>query len=115
MIDYTWQIDTIECFPTLADRTDVVNRVCWTLIATDGKIVEPYHGSVNLEINLDSKDFISYDMLTSEEVIRWVISNLGEDFVTSLQEQLAQVIAKKTTPQTIKKSLPWASVSEPGV
>lgn len=110
-ISYSWNVNTVDVYPTEKGQTDVIYNVHWRLNATDTQVDakgNPYTSSVYSTQNLDTSDlsdFIDFDSVTSAEVQGWVESAMGEERVQSLKDGLDANIADQINPTSETKQL----------
>lgn len=100
MAEITWSINELE--REVSDG--YVYTVHWRAEAVDGEYTSSAYGSVGLERPED--ELIDFEDLTEETVIGWTQDALGEDAVTTLEENLVNQIEAKKAPTTAK-GLPW--------
>ena len=110
-ISYTWDVNTVDVYPTDGDYTDVIYNVHWRLNAVDTQVDaegNPYTASVYGTQVLDTSDlsgFIDFDSVTSSQVQGWVESAMGAEEVQSLKDSLDANIAGQITPTSETKTL----------
>jgi len=110
-ISYTWDVNTVDVYPTDGDYTDVIYNVHWRLNATDTEVDaegNPYTASVYGTQSLDTSDlsnFTDFDSVTAAQVQGWTESAMGEEEVQSLKDGLDANIAGQITPTSISKTL----------
>ena len=107
-ITTTWSIKQLDCKPQVGNISDYVVTAHWTLIGTDGTYTGSAYGSISFKEDSDKTDYIPYDQLTSEQVIGWVKSVLGETKVAELEANIDTQIADQISPPIITPKLPWA-------
>jgi hypothetical protein len=75
---YEWQIKQLQVAPIADGLTEVVKRVEWNYVCSDGKdsIFMPGYTDFSTP---DSAEFISYEDLTKEDLISWIKSHVNED------------------------------------
>ena len=105
---YTWSIDSLNCFPSLNNENNVVNKVNWRVSATDETYFVNAYGEQAL-LSKTSGDFIPYVDLTEIIVIDWVKESLGADQVASIQTSLDNQITALIKPPIVTLPLPWAN------
>ena len=111
-ISYTWNVSTVDTYPTHEEKDDVVYNVHWRLIATDDANNDadgnPQSASVYGTQMLDVSDLSSFkafaDLKTSD-VQGWVEAALGADEVTKMKASLDAQIAEKVTPTSVTKTI----------
>ena len=111
-INYTWDVNTCDVYPTKSGKSNVVHTVHWRLKATDDanndsegnpQTAETY-GSQSLDTsNLSS--FTNWSSLDAAKVQGWVEAALGADEVTKLKASIDAQIAEKVTPTSVAKKL----------
>ena len=111
-INYTWDVNTCDVYPTKSGKSNVVHTVHWVLTATDdanndaeGNPQTAFRtGGQELDIsNLSS--FTNWSSLKASTVQGWVEAGLGADRVTEIKSQLNAQITEKVTPTSVKKTL----------
>ena len=101
-----WNIVQLERETT----TGRVTTVHWSASLTE----DDYHGYTYGAIGLPEKDptdesFIAFEDLTKEQVIEWLIAELGEEQVESTLSSLEQQIETQKNPP-VSTGMPWDSV-----
>jgi len=110
-ISYTWDVNTVDVYPTDGDYTDVIYNVHWRLNAIDTQVDaegNPYtasaYGTQVLDTS-DLSDFIDFDSVTSAEVQGWTESAMGEEKVQSYKDSLDANIAGQINPTSVTMEL----------
>ena len=111
-ISYTWDVSTVDTYPTKDSKSDVVHNVHWRLKATDdtnkdsnGNIwTADVYGSQVVDTS-DLSSFTAFADLTAGDVQGWVEAALGADEVTELKAGLDANIAEKITPTSVTKTI----------
>jgi hypothetical protein len=100
MITYDWQFLSCEVIPNLDTLENVVKKVEWRLLVSDGINSLSVDGITELSDPKTKVNFIEFSQLTKETVQDWVITHWPEypDVTASLANQL-MVMSK---PQTVK-------------
>lgn len=111
-ISYSWDVGTVDTYPTKDSKTDVVYNVHWRLKATDGSnndsegrpwTAEVY-GSQSLDVS-DLSSFTAFASLDAAKVQGWVETALTADTVTEMKAALDANIAAKITPTSVTKTI----------
>lgn len=114
-ITYDWNFNPLDCYPTQSGCTNVVFNVHWQLHATTGS----YHASsigTQMVGPIDPGSFVSYELLTKEQVQGWVINameTLNPDSVNNLYNSLMNQIENQINPPIISITSPWVNVPIP--
>ena len=111
-IGYTWDVSTVDTYPTKNSKSDVVYNVHWRLTATDdtnkdsdgNNWTATTYGSQILDTSVLSS-FTAFADLTASNVQGWVEAALGADEVTAMKTALDAEIAEKVTPTSVTKVL----------
>ena len=111
-IGYTWDVSTVDTYPTLDGNADVVYNVHWRLNAEDdanqdadgNNWTATVYGTQSVDTS-DLSDFTSFADLTSSDVQGWVETAMGADAVTALKTGLDAQIAEKITPTSVTKTI----------
>ena len=111
-IAYTWDVSTVDTYPTKDSKSDVVHNVHWRLKATDdtnkdsdgNNWTADVYGSQVVDTS-DLSSFTAFADLTAGDVQGWVEAALGADKVTELKAGLDANIAEKITPTSVTKTI----------
>ena len=114
-ITYDWNFNPLDCYPTQSGCTNVVFNVHWQLHATTGSYQA---SSIGTQVvgSLDPGSFVSYELLTKEQVQGWVIDameTLNPDSVNNLYNSLMNQIEKQINPPISSITSPWINVPIP--
>ena len=110
-ISYTWDVNTVDVYPTDEGHSDVIYNVHWRLNATDTQVDaegNPYTASVYGTQVLETSDlsnFTDFDSVTSSQVQGWVEGAMGAEEVQSLKDGLDAKIADEINPTSETKTL----------
>ena len=111
-IGYTWDVSTVDTYPTKDSKSDVVYNVHWRLTATDdtnkdsegNNWTASCYGSQSVDTS-DLSSFIEWSSLKASDVQGWVETAIGSDAVTAMKTALDAEIAEKVTPTSVTKVL----------
>ena len=111
-ISYTWNVSTVDTYPTEGDHSDVIYNVHWRLTAEDdanqdsegNNLTSSNYGSQTLDTS-DISDFTNFDDVTNSQVQGWVEAALGADGVQGLKDGLDAQIAELVTPTSVTRTL----------
>ena len=111
-IGYTWDVSTVDTYPTLDSNADVVYNVHWRLTAEDdanqdadgNNWTASVYGTQSVD-TADIADFTAFADLTSSDVQGWVEAAMGADAVTALKAGLDAQIAESITPTSVTKTI----------
>ena len=111
-IGYTWDVSTVDTYPTKDSKSDVVHNVHWRLTATDdtnkdsdgNNWTATSYGSQGVDTS-DLSSFTAFADLKASDVQGWVEAALGADEVTAMKAGLDAQIAEKITPTSVTKTL----------
>ena len=111
-IGYTWDVSTVDTYPTLESNADVVYNVHWRLTAEDdanqdadgNNWTATVYGTQSVDTS-DLSSFTAFADLTSSDVQGWVEAAMGADAVTDLKAGLDAQIAEKISPSSVTKTL----------
>ena len=111
-IGYTWDVSTVDTYPTKDSKSDVVYNVHWRLTATDdtnkdsdgNNWTATTYGSQILDTS-DLSSFTAFADLTASNVQGWVEAALGADEVTAMKAALDSQIAELITPTSVTKTI----------
>ena len=111
-IGYTWDVSTVNTYPTHNSQSDVVYNVHWRLTAEDdanqdadgNNWTASSYGTQALDTT-DITDFTAFADLTSSDVQGWVEAAMGADAVADLKTGLDAQISLKITPTSVTKTI----------
>ena len=111
-ISHTWDVSTVDTYPTKDSKSDVVHNVHWRLKATDDTNKDSNGNNWTAEVYgsqlVDTSDLSSFKAfadLTASDVQGWVEAALGADSVTAKKASLDANIAEKVTPTSVSKTI----------
>ena len=111
-IGYTWDVSTVDTYPTKDSKSDVVYNVHWRLTATDdtnkdsdgNNWTATSYGSQGVDTS-DLSSFTAFADLKASDVQGWVEAALGADEVAALKARLDAQIAELITPTSVTKTI----------
>jgi len=111
-IGYTWNVSTVDTYPTLDGNADVVYNVHWRLTAEDdanqdadgNNWTATSYGTQSVDTS-DLSSFTAFADLTSSDVQGWVEAAMGADAVQSLKDGLDAQIEAKINPTSVTKTI----------
>jgi len=111
-IAYTWDVSTVDTYPTKDSKADVIHNVHWRLTGTDDTNKDSRgayqtatsYGSQSLDTS-DLSSFTAFASVSKANVQSWVEAALGADKVTELKASLDAQIAEKITPTSVQKTI----------
>jgi len=109
-IAYTWDVSTVDTYPTKDSKADVIYNVHWRLTGTDDTNKDSEgayqtatsYGSERLDTS-DLSSFKAFASVSKANVQNWVETALGADAITELKTSLDMQIAEKVTPTSVQK------------
>jgi hypothetical protein len=114
-INYTWDVNTCDVYPTKSGKSNVVYNVHWRIKATDDSNNDadgnPQKSEVYGTQELDTSDlssFTNWSSLDAAKVQGWVEAALDSDEsgkVATLKTNLDARIAEKISPSSVTKTL----------
>ena len=111
-IGYTWDVSTVDTYPTKDSKSDVVYNVHWRITATDdtnkdsdgNNWTATSYGTQSVD-TADLSSFTAFGDLKASDVQGWVETAMGADAVTALKSSLDAQIADKISPSSVTKTL----------
>ena len=107
-ISYSWNVSTVDTYPTKDSNADVVHNVHWKLTATDdtnkdsdgNNWTSETYGSQDLDTDSISS-FVAFGSLNAAKIQSWVEAAMGADEVSRwkgiLDKKIADDIARTTS------------------
>jgi hypothetical protein len=111
-IGYTWDVSTVDTYPTKDSKSDVVYNVHWRLTATDdtnkdsdgNNWTATSYGTQSVDTS-DLSSFKAFKDLKASDVQGWVEAGIGSDAVKAMKTGLDGQIALLITPTTVTKTI----------
>ena len=111
-IGYTWDVSTVDTYPTKDSKSDVVYNVHWRLTATDdtnkdsngNNWTATIYGSQSVDTS-DLSSFIEWSSLKASDVQGWVETAMGSDTITAMKASLDAQITESITPTSVQKTI----------
>ena len=111
-IGYTWDVSTVDTYPTLESNADVVYNVHWRLTAEDdanqdadgNNWTATSYGTQSVDTS-DLSSFTAFADLSASDVQGWVETAMGSDDVTTLKAGLDAQIALLITSPSVSKTI----------
>jgi hypothetical protein len=111
-IGYTWDVSTVDTYPTLDSNADVVYNVHWRLTAEDdanqdadgNNWTATSYGTQSVDTS-DLSSFTAFADLSASDVQGWVETAMGSDAVTAMKSSLDAQIALLITPTSVTKTI----------
>jgi len=111
-IGYTWDVSTVDTYPTKDSKSDVVYNVHWRLTATDdtnkdsdgNNWTATSYGSQSVDTS-DLSSFTAFGDLKASDVQGWVETALTADTITAMKASLDAQIAEMVTPTSVQKTI----------
>jgi len=111
-INYTWDVSTVDTYPTKDSNSDVVHNVHWRITGSDSSNKDsndnPQTATVYGSVGLDTSDlssFTNWSSLDAAKVQGWVEAALGSTKVTEMKASIDAQIAEKVKPTSVTKTL----------
>ena len=111
-IGYTWDVSTVDTYPTKDSKSDVVYNVHWRITATDdtnkdsdgNNWTATSYGTQSVD-TADLSSFKAFGDLKASDVQGWVEAAMGADEVQSLKDGLDAQIEAKINPTSVTKTI----------
>jgi hypothetical protein len=111
-IGYTWEVSTVDTYPTLESNADVVYNVHWRLTAEDdanqdadgNNWTATSYGTQSVDTS-DLSSFTAFADLSASDVQGWVEAAMGSEAVQSLKDGLDAQIEAKINPTSVTKTI----------
>jgi len=111
-IGYTWNVSTVDTYPTKDSKSDVIYNVHWRITATDdtnkdsdgNNWTATSYGTQSVDTS-DLSSFTAFADLSASDVQGWVETAMGADAVTAMKSSLDAQIALLITPTSVTKTI----------
>jgi hypothetical protein len=114
-----YNVDSIQCYTTYDQYTDVVVKVGWSCIGSGIAETGPQSGSTvslsypnttPLTLNSGSWDtgsFVPFNQLTNEIIMGWVFGQIGESGKDIIDNYVTEQVQQMINPTIVNLPLPW--------
>lgn len=109
-INYTWNFNPLEAYPTASGETDVVFMVHWQLYGSTGSYMSSCIGTQNVSYATGST-FIPFEELTYDIVYNWMTASMGIEQMNNYTASVAQQIDNQINPPILIQQSPWLNTT----
>lgn len=109
-MDLNWNISKLECKTSENGLINIIHKIHWSCIATSSSNDILYSTEVYGSTILSSPDpnnFVSYESVTKEKVVEWLLEALGEKPLQEITAQLQSNLNEQINPSIVSLNLPW--------
>jgi len=106
-INYNWNFNPLESYPTASGETDVVFLVHWQLHASTGSYYASNIGVQPIATLESGSTFIPFNELTKDIVYGWITSSMGSESIDRMYAGLAASIESQINPPVLVQQAPW--------
>ena len=110
MNDYSMTIQEMLCYPQHEGKPNVVYKVRWVLVGTDGAHTACFTATTDIPPELND-DFIIYDNLSEEDVVKWVMTHTSDDLISAARAEIDRQIQNQINPPFVAPPLPWGGLT----
>ncbi len=110
-IQYTWNFNPLEAYPTASGQTDVVFLVHWQLNGVTGSYSGRSIGVQRISSYESGSAFVPFEELTYDIVYNWVTASMGEEQINAITASVAQQIENQINPPILVQEAPWLTTS----
>jgi hypothetical protein len=110
-INYNWNFNPLESYPTASGETDVVFLVHWQLYANTGSYNASSIGVQPIAAFESGSIFTPFNELTKDIVYGWVTSSMGSKSIDRMYAGLAASIESQINPPVLVQQAPWLNPS----
>jgi hypothetical protein len=105
-INYTWNFNPLEAYPTASGEDNVVFLVHWQLYGSTGSYKASVIGTQGVNYESGSA-FIPFNELTYDIVYNWMTASMGLEQMASYEANVAQQIQNQINPPVLIEQAPW--------
>lgn len=109
-VNYYWNFNPLESYPTASGETDVVFRIHWQLLGSTGSYNGRAIGVENVSYESGSL-FIPFNELTYENVYNWITASMGEEQMNQYTASVYMQIENQINPPVLVQSPPWLNTT----
>jgi hypothetical protein len=105
-LEYRYQIDYLDSYPTYSSLDNVVCNVVYQLHGSSGSLMTTIHAQQEIPINSSNPNFIPFEELTKEEVINW-IETTEPDKIAGMKREIETSIIALMKPESVRATPPF--------
>lgn len=109
-INYTWNFNPLEAYPTASGETNVVFNVHWQLYGSTGSYQASIIGVQPVSYETGST-FIPFNELTYDIVYNWITASMGIEQMQAYENAVSQQVQNQITPPILIEQAPWLNTS----
>ena len=111
-INYNWNFNPLEAYPTASGETNVVFNVHWQLYGSTGSYQSSVIG-VQPVTDESGSAFTPFNDLTYDIVYNWMTASMGTASMQNYEATVAQQIQNQINPPVLIEQAPWLTGSLP--
>ena len=108
-INYNWNFNPLEAYPTSSGEDNVVFLVHWQLYGSTGSYQSSVIGTQTIQTYETSSTFIPFNELTYDTVYNWMTASMGTASMQAYEANVAQQIENQINPPILVEQAPWLS------
>jgi hypothetical protein len=105
-INYTWNFNPLEAYPTASGETNVVFNVHWQLYGSTGSYQSSVIGVQSVTYETGSV-FVPFNELTYDIVYNWMTASMGTSSMQNYETIVTQQIQNQINPPILIEQAPW--------
>jgi hypothetical protein len=105
-INYTWNFNPLEAYPTASGEANVVFNVHWQLYGSTGSYQASVIGVQPVTYETGSL-FVPFNELTYDIVYNWMTASMGLEQMQSYEANVAQKLENQINPPVLIEQAPW--------
>jgi hypothetical protein len=105
-INYRWNFNPLEAYPTASGETNVVFNVHWQLYGTTGSYQSSVIGVQPVSYESGSA-FTPFNELTYDIVYNWMTASMGLTQMAQYEANISQQIDNQINPPILVEQAPW--------
>lgn len=106
-MEYNYQIQYLDSYPSYADLNNVVCKVIYQLHGYSGSFFNTITTEQEVIIDPSNPNFIPFEQLTKDDVISWIETAAGATKISAMKEELESNIILQMRPESIRVSPPF--------
>lgn len=110
-INYTWNFNPLESYPTASGETDVVFLVHWQLYGSTGSYQGSCIGTQTIAPYESGSTFVPFNELTYNTVYNWMTASMGIERMNQYTASVYQQIENQINPPVLVQQAPWLTGS----
>lgn len=108
-MEYLYQIQYLDSYPTYANLDNVVFNVIYQLHGYSGSFMNTITTEQELVVDTSNPNFIPFEQLTKDDIVGWIETTAGVDKINAMKAEIETNIKLSMKPESVRVSPPFSN------